>query len=372
VTKGLRPRRAPVSARAATSAARRAALLSVALALACAAFGPPAAAVLGGCGGGGAAAATGPDARARQAAARADARPAPLRVPLVALVPEGAVTIVAARPDALLRVPSLASLVAAVAPDDRLSAFAERTGVDLRRLEEAVVADFGAEGTLWLARGPFDAPLAVAEAGERLATVESRSDAPLVRRAGFFGNERVEVVALAPDALAVARGAGAVGPLGAMLACLRRRECRPALAPDSPRTLLRAHGAAPLVVYAPRGVDLPEGLLSQALFAGTLAAAVAVHGGTADPVRSAAVRVDLIGRFPATIADNLRSLLGAVGASELGGAFGLEAVAERARIDVADGRVTVDFEVEAARFRVGLRALAGAELTELLAGASSI
>jgi hypothetical protein len=319
-----------------------------------------------------------------------------LSVPLVAFVPEGADLVLVARPAVVLESPVLASLVTAVVPDDRLEAFAQRTGVDLRRLREAVVADYGPEGSLWLARGPFDASLAVTEVAERLATLESRADAPLTRCAGFVGNDRLEVVALAPDALVLARGEGAVRPLGALLACRLGRACRPALAPESVRALLRAHASEPIAVYAPRGIELPEGVGAQALFAGVVAGVASIRAPRFPEVRSprasagavgldpasagrspgdvsntVTLTLDLRGRFPATVAENLRALLRAVGASAMGGAFGLEEIGDTARIDVGPGRVTVTLEIAAPAFRVGLRALAGAELAELVGGASS-
>jgi hypothetical protein len=245
-----------------------------------------------------------------------------------------------------------------------LDRFAARTGVDLRTLQEAVYADFGERGALWLARGPIDAPAVVREAGARRAIVESEADAPFVRRAGFFTGGRREVVALAPDVLVVTEGP-AIEPLATLLACAasRTRRCPSAFSGRDAASLLVGLRDAPVVVHAPTGLDLPESAGLATLLAGTRALAVAVTPHGSDQL---ALRAALRGRFPARVAENFRVWFVGVGASELGATLGFEEAASGLEVTTDVDALRLDTGVDAGRLARGLRVLFAAELDELL------
>jgi len=293
--------------------------------------------------------------------------PAPARRPLgplAVLVPEGASTVVVARPDVLFASaagPQIADTLVLPGGFDR---FATRTGVDLRRLTEAVYVEYPDGASLVLVRGPFDAQLVVAEAGERMSAIESRADAPFVRRAGFFSDERRELVALDHDVVVVTSGA-AVAPLAALLACVSspERRCRTALSGRDAAALLAAHRVAPLAVYAPTGLALPEGFDTASLFAGTRALAAVVTLQSGDDLD---LDVDLRGRFPADAEQNFRAFAQSLGRSELGAMLGLASAAERMTTARAAQTLRLHTTVTVAPLVHGLQVLFAGEISAIL------
>lgn len=288
---------------------------------------------------------------------------ASVRGTLLDVVPEGASIVVWGRPDVLWASPVTRQIVGALVPPGSLDELATRTGVDVRRATEAVVAEYPS-GVLLLVRGPFVAAELVAEAEVRMGVVESRSDTPFVRRGGLFGTDHRELVAIGPDVLVVATD---VEPLSALLACvtaMRRRpdasrECRPAIRRGPLRS---AHARGPLVVYAPAHVDLPPGLGASLLLAEERELAV-----DASPSGSVvAVELDVRGEFPPHAEDNFRALWGSLARSELGAVIGLDARADGPRIQrTADGvRVATELPVDG--LVRGLRTLFGGEIRAML------
>jgi hypothetical protein len=285
--------------------------------------------------------------------------------PLAPLVPSGARTVVVVRPANVAASQAFTRVLGAVLLPGALDRFAARTGVDLRTLSEAVYADFGESGALWLARGPIDAPAVVQEAGARMAIVESQADTPFVRRAGFFTGGRRELVALAPDVLVVTEGP-AIQPLATLLACVasRTRRCPSAFAGRDAGALLTEFREALLVVHAPTGLDLPEGAGLATLLAGTRALGVALAPLGSDRL---ALRATLRGRFPASVVENFRVWFGGVGTNSLGTTLGLDDAASQLEF-VADAEaLRVTTGIDAGRLARGLRVLFSAEIDELLA-----
>ncbi len=284
--------------------------------------------------------------------------------PLATLVPEGAATIVVARPDALLASaagPQIADTLVLPGGFDR---FATRTGVDLRRVTEAVYVEYTDGASLVLVRGPFDAQLVVAEAGERMSAIESRADEPLVRRAGFFSDERRELVALDHDVVVVTSGA-AVAPLAALLACVSstERRCRTAFSGRDAAALLAAHRAAPIAVYAPTGLALPEGLGTASLFAGTRALAAVVTLRSGDDLD---LDVDLRGRFPTGAEQNFRAFAQSLGHSDVGAMLGLASAAERMTTERAADTLRLHTTLAVAPLVHGLQVLFAGEIRAIL------
>jgi hypothetical protein len=284
---------------------------------------------------------------------------------LAPLVPSGARAVVVVRPANLAASQAFTGVLDAVLLPGALDRFAARTGVDPRALSEAVYADFGEGGALWLARGPIDAPAIVQEAGARMAIVESAADAPFVRRAGFLTGGRRELVALAPDVLVITEGP-AIEPLATILACAasRTRRCPSAFSGHDAAALLTEFREAPIVVHAPTGVDLPEGAGLATLLAGTRALAVAVYPLGSDRL---ALRAVLRGRFPAGVDENFGVWLGGVGASELGTTLGLDEAASHLEVAADAEALRFATGIDAERLARGLRVLFSAEIDELLA-----
>ena len=233
-------------------------------------------------------------------------------------------------------------------------------------MTEAVFAEYD-DGALILVRGPFDAEFVAQETGARMATVESSENAPFVRRAGFIGNDRVEVVALEPDVLLV--GTQLSTAVGELVGCLRYRDdnhCSDsALALGSARRLYEDHKREQFVLYVPGGLDLPPGLGASSLLSGTTAMALVLT-----PIGSEAivVDVDLRGTFPEGADENFRTLVTNVGMTELGAALGIDAAAERLSVQQSPGSVAIRGALPLTTLIVGLRALFVADIYELLNG----
>lgn len=284
--------------------------------------------------------------------------------PLATLVPEGASTVVVARPEVLFASPAGPQIANTLVLPGGFDRFATRTGVDLRRLTEAVYVEYADGASLLLVRGPFDAQLVVAEAGERMSAIESRADEPFMRRAGFFSDERRELVALDHDVVVVTSGA-AVAPLAALLACVSstERRCRTAFSGRDAATLLAAHGAAPLAVYAPTGLALPEGLGTASLFAGTRALAAVVTLRSGDHLE---LDVDLRGRFPADAEQNFGAFAQSLGHSDVGAMLGLASAAERMTTERAAETLRLHTTLAIAPLAHGLQVLFAGEIRAIL------
>ncbi len=280
---------------------------------------------------------------------------------LAAVVPDGAVTVVVFRPADLWAAPAVRVLAEALFPEAVRQAFAQRTGVDPVRVREAIVAEYDG-GVLWLARGPFDAELVVREAGARMGTLESQSDRPFVRRAGFVGNERQEVAALDRDVVAVT---GLPDVMAGVLARVAhgRRAGPSALRAAAVSELVRSHRDAPLTVYAPERIVVPEGLGAALLLAHerALAASLRPHG-----AERLDLDVDLVGEFPPDAAQNFRTWVESVADSDLGNALGLAAGVPQLRVTASASAVRLQMPLQSSNVLTGLRVLFTAELRELL------
>lgn len=294
------------------------------------------------------------------------APPLPPLPPLLHLVPEGASTIVVARPVELWRTPAARTVLDALLASDLREAFARRTGVDPAELSELVIAEH-AQGYIAIARGPYAARDVVRAAESRMSSVEARSDAPIFRRRGFIGSDRYDVAAIAADVVVVASGS-----LPEMARLLRRVEAgdwpesgaSPAMHGADAAALVEAHGAAPLVVYAPRPLELPGGSGVALLLARQRALSAAASRASDEALR---IEVLLRGEFPETASENFRALVTSVAASDMGAALGLRDALDSLRIQVDDASVTLSLIIDAGMLARGLRVLFIAEIEEILA-----
>jgi hypothetical protein len=267
-----------------------------------------------------------------------------------------------ARPKALLEAASSRRVITSVVPDAQLERFAQHTGVDPRRVIEAVWVEHP-EGRMMIVRGDLDASLAVREAGERMAPLEASVEAPTVRRAGFLGPRRLELAALGTDTVLWVEGTPQLAAY--VLASARRPpdRRRHALEGDRLGDLRAAHDEAHavLLVPVPLGLPLETGI-------GILLAQEEALAAAAYPVEDAVrVVVDLRGEFPEGAEQNFRAFVGALAESPLGEVAGVNDALGSLRIQSEEERVVLQLDLDPAQLSRGLRVLLLAELPELLA-----
>ncbi|MCC7540947.1 MAG: hypothetical protein IT379_32310 [Deltaproteobacteria bacterium] len=285
--------------------------------------------------------------------------------PLADLVPRGAELVVIARPDDALSRPAIATIVSLVLPEPRQRSLRDRYGVDVRALTELAWCTHG-DATLILARGPIDAHRVIRRAERRMSALEGSRSAPFPRRTGLLDGQRHDFVALDRNTLALLRGEP--GMMDAVLRAVRARERSGALSPRPLRELAARHGGAPVVVYAPRPIRLPTDTGIGLLLSRERALAVALDGDGSEIV----ARIELVGEFPPTAAENFAALVRSLGESDLGRALGLQDSASRAEIevdqpegaDVAVG-VRIGLRADAEEIGRGVREVFVAELADL-------
>lgn len=290
--------------------------------------------------------------------------------PLTALAPDAARLVVVARPRELWDAPATRRVIESLAPDDRLETYRQHTGIDPRDLDELVWAELEG-GSVLAVRGPFRAPLAVAEMGRRMLPMESSADAPFVRRGGHYHGARRDLIALSDHTLLVVTGAPALTE-----AILRRaREAgRSPEAPGAARdprggelrpvaVLQGAHADAPVIAIAPEPLRLPPGSGVALLLAREEALAIAAW-----PADDGAIRLalDLRGEFPPAADENFRALAASLAQSDLGASLGMRDALPTLSVESGDRAVVLRASVPAPALAAGLRVLFDAEIAELV------
>lgn len=280
---------------------------------------------------------------------------------LADLLPSDADVVVLARPDQLVREPASRRVISSFATDDRLEQYRQHTGIDPRTLTELVWASTP-EGQLLIVRGPFHAPLAVAEMGARMLPLESSADAPFLRRAGHYQGARRDLIALSDHVLVAVSGTPALTQ--AVMDRVRGDDATPPLiARPELASVLAEHVGAPVVLIAPQPLGLPPGSGIALLLARErlLVATIAPSG--PDELSLAA---DLRGEFPPGADGNFRQLVESLAETDLGGALGMRDVQRTLSAQAEDGRVLLRARVPAAAVAGGLRVLFDAEISELV------
>jgi hypothetical protein len=281
------------------------------------------------------------------------AKPAESHVgPLLELLPPGPSPIAYVRPRELFAHEEARLLWSTLVEPDDERAFAERTGVDPRKLEELTVFEVGKGGYLLLARGPFLAKDVVLRAAERLAMRDVAADEPVLRREGLTGSARYAYAALDAHAVLVAKNA----PPTLVAAILARRTDRSlphAFKAPEADALYRSYAGAPCALFAPRPLELELGSGAALLLAEERALAA-----TARPQPGAfRIEVDLRGAFPAGAEHNFRALVLSVAQSPLGQVLGLSDVEQTLEVQSAATGVRIAFPWPAQRLAHGLRTL---------------
>jgi hypothetical protein len=292
--------------------------------------------------------------------------------PLVDLVPAaGLVWLVDVRPKELLANPSLAGLLTAAVPDERLDAFTRRYGgVDLRGADQVVMAGYG-RATLGLARLPVK-PRRIEDAfAARARNVEGRAvERGVTRFWGTVGDEREQVATFGHEGAGIEFGG--LGPLqtAIYLAQGRLKRSLPALRAEPLAAAAAQLGEAPLRGFAPGpfGADWASG------FGGLLGAATAVAarlqaGGPAagGPLR---LQVLLLGGWGAdapAAAERLEASFRRLAEDPLGRLTGLDRPVDGPAVVSGPDALALDVALDPVTMSRGLRAVAGAPLAEIMA-----
>ncbi|MEM1417114.1 MAG: hypothetical protein AAGH15_19610 [Myxococcota bacterium] len=285
-----------------------------------------------------------------------------VRGPLLAHLPAGARFVGRVEPARLWALPAVRDVVAPLLRPEGIAAFQDRTGVPLLEVEEAVFARYGEDGFVVLARLPegVPAPDVVRANAQRMAPVEIASDAPFMRRVGYLGEVRRELVALDARVLLVAGEAGV--EVTELLTALRAGGAALGLR-GSGRRLAEAWGDAPCVVVAPEPLPLDR--------SGGIGLVLARHEAAAlriDPAEAALrVRAAVVGELPSSAERNFRTWIQSVARSDLGRAFGLEDALPTYRAAVGERDAELSIELSTAGLAEGVRLLFLAELDEIFA-----
>jgi hypothetical protein len=301
--------------------------------------------------------------------------PPPLDVdPLVDLVPAaGLVWLIEVRPQELRASPSLATVLAAGAPDERLDAFARRYGgVDLRLADQVAVAGQG-RATLGLARLPVE-PRRVEDAfAMRARSVEGRAEEGGVTRYwGTVGDQREQVATFGHDAVGIEFGG--LGPLQAAIYFAQRRLKRslPALRAEPLATAAARLGEGPVRAFAPGPFDAEWA----AGFGGLLGAATAVaarlraeDGGPAEggPLRLQLLLTGAWGPDAPAAAKRFAASFRLLAEDPFGRLTGLDRPVDGPVAIGEPDALALDVVLDPVTMSRGVRAVAGAPLAEIMA-----
>ncbi|MBX3249150.1 MAG: hypothetical protein KF901_18370 [Myxococcales bacterium] len=280
---------------------------------------------------------------------------------LLDLVPSDATEVLELAP-ASLTAPATAPLLEVLAPEAWRRAFANRTGVDPTEVPEAVVARWRDDGSWWALARTRDAPAVVRAAGARMVPVEAESDEPLVRRIGYLGADRRELVAIGDDIVLVA--AGRAGAVAALLGRLREGP-PPRFGDDDVAALRRATQGAAIVLHVPRPLDLPLDTPTGLLLARERALAFALAPTSAETL---AAQLVLRAELPPGADENLRQLVRSLGASPLGHALGLDRAMPTLVVEVEPEGASLAAEWPSDALARGLHLLFRAEIAEIIGG----
>jgi hypothetical protein len=299
------------------------------------------------------------------AACGAAPAPAPAQVAsdpdVVALLPRDATSVIVASPRVLFEAPASRLLLTRLVPDARLEALRVQHGVDVRSLEQVVVASYE-DGDIYVLRGPFLAHVAVAEMGHRMVPVESRVDAPRARVGGIFRGTRVDAIAIGPHTLAIVAGPPSLS--GRLLATLDGTDRS-----FDAHELRAAVSASPFVWLRPVPLVLPIDAPIAILLARERSLSVTAAPDP-DGAGTIALSVRFVGEFPPGADANFRQLAASLAQTDLGRAVGMPAALASLTVEARASEVLLGAHVGAEGLARGLWLAMGAEIEEALAEAS--
>lgn len=287
--------------------------------------------------------------------------------PLTDYVPAAGLRwMVVGRPRELARDPSLGPALKLLLPDRRLDAFAEGSGVDLRRVEHALAAGFD-YATLYLLVPPQPARVEDLFRARLVSEpVEVHPHPKITRLTGLVGKTPQTLVRVDDRLAAVSVGSALPARVVELFARGKLAKSRPALRGSALSTLPPELERAPLRFYAP-GPFGPEwtpgarGLLAAALALG--AGARPLPGGRVE------LRVFLAGAWSEVAVDAASALLGAwedLARSGTGRLLGLNEPAAGPVVDLRGNLLELRVELSALTLARGLRAAVEADVWEIL------
>jgi hypothetical protein len=294
--------------------------------------------------------------------------------PLVDLVPAaGLVWLIDVRPRELRASPSLAAVVMAAAPDERLDAFARRYGgVDVRQADQLAVAALG-RATLGLARIPVE-PRRVEEAfAARATNVDGRAvERGATRVWGTVGAEREQIATFGREAVGVEFGG--LGPLQAAIyfAQGRLKRSLPALRAEPLAAAAARLGEAPLRAFAPGPFDADWARGFGGLLGAATAVAARVRPGEPGPDGGPTLRLRLLlmgawGNDAAAAATRFAASFRVLAEDPLGRLTGLDRPVDGPVATGGPDALALDVALDPVTMSHGVHAVAGAPLGEILA-----
>ncbi|NOY92630.1 MAG: hypothetical protein GXP55_15690 [Deltaproteobacteria bacterium] len=241
---------------------------------------------------------------------------------LLELLPQGVETLMVLKPDVLFSDPATRPVAELLLPPARRDAIERRMGIRIAELTRLIVADYGEQGFIALGAGVDRAPQVVRAIAMGMNTIETQSDAPFVRRLGYLGTQRRDVVALDAATLLFAGEAGA--HVAALLTRARTGAWPSSAAPSAGGAqladLMQQLGDAPMLVVVPHHLDLPLDTGPGLLLSRQIGLAFSIAPVAADALR---VRVLIHGELPPGAHDNFRQWVLSVAGSPLGAIVGI-------------------------------------------------
>ena len=294
---------------------------------------------------------------------------------LAGLIPApGLAYLVLLKPREIAQIPWLIPSIGSIAPEENLNRFRAQTGLDLRRITEAVLVHFGEafEGAdLQLVRHDGKASAIEKLFQKRLVKGAHRTEdrADVIRLSGQIGTHGQALARLGDDVVAFQEGGSLErGParVAALFATGRLKKTPRALDVEPLKSLRARFGNAPVIALA-KGPFQDEwkrgarGLLEAATGIGAAARPTArEHIGFA---------IALSGDFQRSGAAASEVLLGAwddFASSEMGHLLGLDRPIERPLATFSDDAISVNVEIEPNRFVQGLKALVTEDLDAIM------
>jgi hypothetical protein len=272
-------------------------------------------------------------------------------------------------PPECLATPTLATLLGAAFPADRLDAFDTAHGVDLRTADEVVVASLG-QATLGLARVAVDPPRVETAFAARVTEVEGRAvDRGVTRFWGSVSGEREQVAVFGQDAVGLERGA--LGPAGPLRTAIyfaegRLRRSLPALRVAPLDAVAARLGAAPLRFFAPG----PFAAEWAGAFGGLLGASTALGAAFAADADSLHLRLALTGAWgeeAPKARDRLEAAFHALAVDPMARLTGLDRPLRDPVITATTDALALDVALDPVRMVEGVRAAISAPTAEIIA-----
>lgn len=245
---------------------------------------------------------------------------------------------------------------------DGMDDFFERVEVNRRSVDRCVFATFPS-GYVLVVAGRFDAEDVVRRAGKRMHEVRISKDVPLVRRGGWFGPDRYDLVVLRAGHFVVTTGGDEA--LKAVLDQVRRGRFADGVKKAVSDGLLARAGRAPVRLFVPEPLKVPlhTSVGSLLRFQRALWATLIPVPGQRS---SLGLRVVLEGRFAPNSEENFRRLVSFLSHHGFGVSLGLQHSLSTLSVRRTDAAVHMSMSLDAARTGRGVRLLVKGGMMDLI------